>query len=103
MKLNKISLIEPPHPEIVLGIGEMNNILGGDTCLTYTMEIGSNGKTCTSVSCGNLLRGDKNSCGGSSDPSHMLCSLYTVTCELYEDKSSCLSYKVHPPCLTYVP
>lgn len=96
MKLNKISLIEPPHPEVVLGIGEMNNILGGDTCLTYTICIGN----LNFEDCASHRIGKKDFCTGNKDAKHMLCTLYTVFCDSHDNKNSCTSYSKNP-CLTF--
>jgi len=88
MKLKKITLIEPPQPQVLLGIGEMDNIMGGIVCDTYTLCNDSMNSSCSSFS-----NGKTSYCGDDKDISHVLCSAHSATCSSYESATTCSTFK----------
>lgn len=87
MKLEKISLIESPHPEVTLGIGEMDNVLGGVTCESYTLCNNEKDSSCTSFD--NSKNGQ---CGDDKDLTHVLCTSHRTTCVSNDAPMTCSTY-----------
>lgn len=87
MKLAKIKLIEQPRPQVVLGIGETESILGGLVCSSYRFCDDALKSSCTSFD-----NGKDSFCGDDKDLSHVLCSSHASICSSYKGEATCSTY-----------